>query len=88
MASKNNHPSEVPEKFDDALQELRGLMELLESDDISVDTLTQAIRRSALLLKHCQTQLQATEDEVKALMDELGVGGGPSKDPATTQDED
>lgn len=71
--AKNNQDSEVPEKFDDALVELRGLMELLESDDISVDTLTQAIRRAAVLLKHCQSQLNSTESEIKALMDELGV---------------
>ena len=72
---KNNQDSEAPEKFDDALIELRGLMELLESDDISVDTLTQAIRRAAVLLKHCQSQLNSTESEIKALMDELGVTG-------------
>jgi exodeoxyribonuclease VII small subunit len=73
--AKNNQDSEVPEKFDDALMELRGLMELLESDDISMDTLTQAIRRAAVLLKHCQSQLNSTESEIKALMDELGVTG-------------
>jgi|TARA_B100000497_G_C7474844_1_gene292117 exodeoxyribonuclease VII small subunit len=73
--AKNTQDSEVPEKFDDALLELRGLMELLESDDISVDTLTQAIRRAAVLLKHCQSQLNSTESEIKALMDELGVTG-------------
>jgi exodeoxyribonuclease VII small subunit len=73
MAKKQNAAADVPEKFDDALEELRGLMALLESDDITVDTLTQAIRRAALLLKHCQSQLHATEDEVKTLMDELGV---------------
>lgn len=70
---KKNHDSEVPDKFDDALVELRGLMELLESDDITVDTLTQAIRRAAILLKHCQSQLNSTESEIKALMEELGV---------------
>jgi exodeoxyribonuclease VII small subunit len=73
MAKKQHPAADVPEKFDDALEELRGLMELLESDDITVDTLTQAIRRAAVLLKHCQSQLYATEGEVKALMDELGV---------------
>jgi exodeoxyribonuclease VII small subunit len=73
--AKNTQDSEVPEKFDDALLELRGLMELLESDDISVDTLTKAIRRAAVLLKHCQSQLNSTESEIKALMDELGVTG-------------
>ena len=73
--AKNTQDSEVPEKFDDALLELRGLMELLESDDISVDTLTQSIRRAAVLLKHCQSQLNSTESEIKALMDELGVTG-------------
>ena len=74
MAKKTPN-ADVPEKFDDALVELRGLMELLESDDITVDTLTQAIRRAAILLKHCQSQLNATESEIKALMDELGVAG-------------
>ena len=72
---KKNPDSEVPEKFDDALVELRGLMELLESDDITVDTLTPAIRRAAILLKHCQSQLNSTESEIKALMEELGVTG-------------
>jgi len=78
---KKNPNSEVPEKFDDALVELRGLMELLESDDITVDTLTQAIRRAAILLKHCQSQLNSTESEIKALMEELGVTG--ASDPAS-----
>ena len=80
MAKKQNAAADVPEKFDDALEELRGLMELLESNDITVDTLSQAIRRAAVLLKHCQSQLHATEDEVKALMNELGVqsSGTPS----------
>lgn len=80
MAKKQNAAAEVPEKFDDALEELRGLMELLESDEITVDALSQAIRRAAVLLKHCQSQLHATEDEVKALMNELGVqsSGTPS----------
>ena len=73
MAKKQNTAPDIPEKFDDALEELRGLMELLEGDDITVDTLTQAIRRAAVLLKHCQSQLHATEEEVKALMDEIGV---------------
>ena len=73
MAKKQNAAADVPKKFDDALEELRGLLELLESDDITVDTLTKAIRRAAVLLKHCQSQLHATEGEVKALMDELGV---------------
>lgn len=83
----NKRPeSEVPENFDDALVELRGLMELLESDDISVDTLTQAIRRAAVLLKHCQSQLNSTESEIKALMDELGVTG--SSETAATGDQD
>lgn len=73
MAKNQNASADVPEKFDDALEELRGLMELLESEEITVDTLTQAIRRAAVLLKHCQSQLHATEHEVKALMEELGV---------------
>jgi exodeoxyribonuclease VII small subunit len=83
---KKNPDSEVPEKFDDALVELRGLMELLESDDITVDTLTQAIRRAAILLKHCQSQLNSTESEIKALMEELGVTG--SSDTASQGAED
>jgi exodeoxyribonuclease VII small subunit len=74
--------TELPEKFDDALSELRELMQLLEGEDISIDTLTQSIRRASILLKHCQKQLQATEEEVKVLIQELGMES--SEDPEGT----
>ncbi len=70
--------TELPDKFDDALHELRQLMQLLEGDDISIDTLTQSIRRASILLKHCQKQLQATEEEVKILIQELGMAPSDS----------
>ncbi|MBN30905.1 MAG: exodeoxyribonuclease VII small subunit [Crocinitomicaceae bacterium] len=81
MSKKQKAQSDIPSKFDDALKELRELMELLESDDITVDTLTRAIRRSAVLLKHCQSELQATEEEVKDLIEELGIqSNGPTSE--------
>ena len=72
----HSDPSSVPEKFDDALKELRELMQILEGEDISIDTLTQSIRRAAVLLKHCQKELNSTEEEVKSLIQELGMSSG------------
>ncbi|MDA0303926.1 MAG: exodeoxyribonuclease VII small subunit [Bacteroidetes bacterium] len=83
MKASNLDSNEIPAKFDDALAELRQLMQLLEGDDISIDTLTQSIRRASILLKHCQKQLQATEDEVKILIQELGMASSDeSEDPS------
>ena len=76
MTPPNLDSTDIPEKFDDALAELRQLMQVLEGEDISIDTLTQSIRRASILLKHCQQQLQATEEEVKTLIQELGMTSG------------
>ncbi|HAW73322.1 MAG TPA: exodeoxyribonuclease VII small subunit [Flavobacteriales bacterium] len=76
MTPPNLDSTDIPEKFDDALAELRQLMQVLEGEDISIDTLTQSIRRASILLKHCQKQLQATEEEVKTLIQELGMTAG------------
>lgn len=75
MSQPSAHSENAPEKFDDALIELRTLMHVLESDEVSVDTLTTTIRRAAVLLKFCQKELNSTEAEVKQLIQELGVDG-------------
>lgn len=80
MTTNHLDSTELPEKFDDALSELRELMQLLEGDDISIDTLTRTIRRASILLKHCQKQLQATEEEVKVLIQELGMESSSDSD--------
>ena len=39
MTPPNLDSTDIPEKFDDALAELRQLMQVLEGEDISIDTL-------------------------------------------------
>ena len=65
------HPS--PESFDAAFEELRDIVQTLQSPEVSVDSLTEYIRRSSVLLAYCSEHLKGTEKEVKDLLDQLGI---------------
>lgn len=54
-----------------ALDELNALVEDLENDQISVDELSEKVKRAAILLNFCQTRLRSTEEEVRNIMDSL-----------------
>lgn len=65
------HPS--PQSFDAAFAELRDIVQTLQSPEVSVDSLTEYIRRSSVLLAYCSEHLKGTEKEVKDLLDQLGI---------------
>jgi exodeoxyribonuclease VII small subunit len=62
-----------PESFDAAFEELRDIVQTLQSPEVSVDSLTEYIRRSSVLLAYCSEHLKGTEKEVKDLLDQLGI---------------
>lgn len=62
-----------PESFDAAFEELRNIVQTLQSPEVSVDSLTEYIRRSSVLLAYCSEHLKGTEKEVKDLLDQLGI---------------
>ncbi|MGB1076313.1 MAG: exodeoxyribonuclease VII small subunit [Flavobacteriales bacterium] len=65
--------TDLPESFDSALSELRGIVTALQKPDVSIDWLTTAVQRASVLLAFCNRHLDATESEVSSLIKELGI---------------
>lgn len=65
--------SQTPQAFDEALNELRGIVSELQKPDVSIDWLTTAVQRATVLLAYCNKHLNATEQEVSDLIRELGI---------------
>ncbi len=54
-----------------AFEELKEIVNQLEHDDISVDELTEKMKRATVLLKICRDKLTKTEEEVNKTISEL-----------------
>ena len=62
----NNQPT-----YTAAFEELKEIVNQLESDDISVDELTEKMKRATALMKICRDKLTKTEEEVNKTIAEL-----------------
>ena len=54
-----------------AFEELQKIVTEIEQGEISVDELSEKVKRAALLIKFCKTKLQTTEEDVNAILAEL-----------------
>ena len=66
---KKSVESKAPEElsFEQALEELDGLVRKMESGELGLDDSIAAYRRGAALARHCQTRLTAAEQEIRKL---------------------
>lgn len=72
-----NKPAEKPQKFEDAMAELEGLVSSLEKGDMPLDDALKAFEKGTKLVKNCQKQLKDAELRVeKVLTDEGGTPTG------------
>jgi exodeoxyribonuclease VII small subunit len=60
-------PSALPDRYEDAMQELQSLVQRLESGEMPLDQLLSGYQRGAALLQYCRERLQAVEDQIKVL---------------------
>ena len=58
-------------KYDDAMLELEDLVREMEYGEISVDELSEKIKRSAYLIKFCKSKLKSTEENVAEIIKEM-----------------
>jgi exodeoxyribonuclease VII small subunit len=72
--SKNKDPqlSPTPASYEAAYEELEGIMEALQEDEISVDDLATKVQRAAGLLNFCSERLRKTEGAVQKIVEQLG----------------
>lgn len=58
-------------KYTDAFEELQHIVTEIEQGEISVDELSEKVKRAAALIKICKTKLTTTEEDVNQILKEL-----------------
>ena len=57
--------------YTEAFVELQAIVSEIEQGEISVDNLSEQVKRAALLIKICKDKLSATEGDVNKILKEL-----------------
>ena len=57
--------------YTEAFEELREIVSEMEQGEISVDELSEKVKRAAVLIKICQAKLASTEEDVASILKEL-----------------
>lgn len=58
-------------KYTEAFVELQGIVSEIEQGDISVDELSEKVKKAAFLIKICKSKLATTEEDVNEILKEL-----------------
>ena len=58
-------------KYTDAFEELHHIVSEIESGQISVDELSEKVKRAARLINICKTKLTTTQEDVNRILKEL-----------------
>lgn len=54
-----------------ALEELKGILQRIESSEVDIDQIAADVKRSAELIKFCKEKLRKTEDEVDEILKDM-----------------
>ncbi|MDZ4713800.1 MAG: exodeoxyribonuclease VII small subunit [bacterium] len=57
--------------YTEAFEELQGIVTEIEGGEISVDELSEKVKRAAQLIKICKAKLTTTEEDVNKILKEL-----------------
>ena len=69
---KNKNANEL--SYDEAVAELNTILHSLQDKTLSIDQLTDSIKRSSELLESCNSRLTSAEKEVNSIIKKLGLG--------------
>ena len=62
-------PTPVKElTYTQAINELDGILRLMQSDECDIDRLTALTRRATALIAECRSRLTATDEELRAIL--------------------
>jgi exodeoxyribonuclease VII small subunit len=78
MAEKQEQPIEAM-SFEEALNELQGLVKALEKGEAKLDEAIRAYERGAALKQHCERKLREAQAKVDKIV--VGADGGLSSEP-------
>ena len=57
--------------YTEAYEELQNIVAEIEKGEISVDELSEKVKRAAMLIKICKAKLKTTEEDVNKILKEL-----------------
>lgn len=57
--------------YTEAILELEAIVAEIEEGSVTVDVLSEKVRRAAELIRICKARLTSTEEEVRKVLDEL-----------------
>ena len=57
--------------YTEAFEELEQIVQEIEEGEITVDTLSEKVKRAAELIKICKKKLTSTEEDVNQILKEL-----------------
>jgi len=80
MTEPRETPAQAGEtlSFRAAMDELEGILERIEGEEIDIDRLAEELRRAAVLLDLCRGKIRKAEVEVTQIVQSLE---GPGSDP-------
>jgi exodeoxyribonuclease VII small subunit len=73
--AENAGESPAP-SFREAMEELEGILERIEGEEIDIDRLAEELRRAAQLLDVCRGKIRKAEVEVTQIVQSLEQGEG------------
>jgi exodeoxyribonuclease VII small subunit len=59
------------ETYQQAIEELESIVNEIENEEISVDDLSEKVKRASQLIRLCKTKLTKTEEEVSKVLEEM-----------------
>jgi exodeoxyribonuclease VII small subunit len=62
--------------YTEAYEELQNIISEIEGGEITVDVLSEKVKRAAFLIKICRNKLTATEEDVNRILKELESSEG------------
>jgi exodeoxyribonuclease VII small subunit len=71
MGERENEPGATPLSFRAAMDELEGILERIEGEEIDIDRLAEELRRAAVLLDLCRGKIRKAEVEVTQIVQTL-----------------
>lgn len=66
--------------YTEAFDELQNIVSDIEQGEISVDELSEKVKRAALLIRICKSKLSTTEEDVNKILKELDAATSAEAD--------
>ncbi len=66
--------------YEEAYQELLSIVKNIENEDISIDRLSENVKRASELIQYCQHKLRDTEKELNNIIKQMDTKDIPTKE--------